>query len=646
MGILAGSRRRRWRSEQQEAPDPKRELQLKLWLLRLGIVVAFAVLTAQLARLQLLNGEQYQRRAEFNQLRIEPVIPSRGLIYDRNGVPVVENVPGFSAAVIAADVPRDRQLEIVGALERMLGAPALETSLKIDAARASNDPFTPLIIKDGLSREDAFYLREQLGELAGVQILVQPVRHYTGGPEMSHILGYTGRIDEAEYGELKDAGYVNSDFLGKAGVEAEYEAYLRGSVGQKEIEKDAIGRELRTLGETPSEPGYDLVLSVDLDLQKKATELTRAAAGDNQAAVVVMDVNTGEVLALVSLPEYDDNIFSGKTDETRLEQYLNDARKPLVNHALAEQYAPGSIFKQITGSAALEEGVASPSTTITSNGFINVPNQYDPSVIYTFRDWRVLGTLDFYGGVAMSSDVYFYYLAGGYHEYGENFDGLGVDRLARYARQFGLGRKTGIDIAGEADGVVPDPAWKEETFPGDTWVLGDTYNMGIGQGFLAVTPIQMARVVTAVANGGTLLTPRVVREVRDSQGHVIVPNEPKVEGSVGVSDTNLAIMREAMRQAVQWGSANPAQSSFVSIAGKTGTAEFGQRFADGSYETHGWFSGFAPADNPQIAITVFLERGVGATHAAPLASKILEYYMTRDQQRVDSSTGTTGGAAQ
>jgi len=637
MGILAGSRRKRWRSEPQETSDPRRDLQIKLWLLRLGIILAFAVLTAQLARLQLVRGDEYQRRAELNQLRIEPVIPSRGLVYDRNGVPVVENVPGFSAAVVAADIPKERQLEIVGALERMLDVPALETSLKIDAARASNDPFTPIIIKDGLDRDRAFFMREQLGELPGVQILVQPVRHYTGGAEMSHILGYTGRIDQEEYAQLKDEGYINSDYLGKAGVEAAYEDYLRGTTGQKEIEKDAIGRELRTLGETPSRPGYDLVLSVDLDLQKKVTELTKAAAGDNQAAVVVMDVRTGEILSLVSLPEYDDNVFSGKTDEARLEQYLNDPRKPLVNHALAEQYAPGSIFKQITGSAALEEGVANPSTTITSNGFINVPNQYDPSVIYTFRDWRVLGTLDFYGGIAMSSDVYFYYLAGGYHEYGENFDGLGVDRLAQYARQFGLGRKTGVDIAGEADGVVPDPQWKEETFPGDTWVLGDTYNMGIGQGFLAVTPIQMARVVAAVANGGTLLTPRIVREVRDSQGHVIVPNDPQIEGSVGVSDTNLAIVREAMRQAVQWGSANPAQSSLISIAGKTGTAEFGQRFADGSYETHGWFSGFAPADDPQIAITVFLQRGIGATHAAPLGSKILEYYLTRQQQRADAA---------
>jgi penicillin-binding protein 2 len=343
-----------------------------------------------------------------------------------------------------------------------------------------------------------------------------------------------------------------------------------------------------------------------------------------------MDVHTGEVLALVSLPMYDNNVLSGKIDEARLEQYLNDPKKPLVNHALAEQYAPGSIFKQITGSAALQEGVANPSTTIVSNGYINVPNQYDSSIVYTFRDWATLGTLDFYGGVAMSSDVYFYYLSGGYHEYGHNFNGLGVDKLAAYTRMFGLGRPTGIDIAGEAPGNVPDPEWKMETF-GEQWTLGDTYNMGIGQGFLAATPIQMVRATAAVANGGTVLHPRVVREVIDGEGHVIVPNEPQIESHIPIDASNFAIIREAMRQAVSWGTAKDGAVRGVQVAGKTGTAEFGPRFADGTYETHAWYAGFAPADDPQIAITVFLERGVGAINAAPLASKILDYYFHRQQ---------------
>lgn len=630
MGLLTSTRRRRWRSENVEAPDPKEQVGTKLIFLRVVVVLAFVVLSVQLARLQLMRGDEFEQRAQLNQLRIEPVIPSRGLIYDRNGEVVVENVPSFSAAIVAADVPKERTLEIAAGVERLLGVPALETVVRLEAARKSRNPFEAVIMKDGLTREEAFRAREQLAGLPGVQVIVEPVRRYTAGPLLAALLGYTGRVDEEDYEILKDRGYLASDRIGKAGVEAHYEKYLRGSMGSKQIEKDASGREIRTIGEEAAVPGNNLILSVDLDLQRKVTELTQAAAKGGQAAAIVMDVNTGEILSMVSLPMYDNNVLSGKIDEAKLEQYLNDPKKPLVNHALSEQYAPGSIFKQITGTAALEEGVATPGTTITSNGFITVPNQYDPSIIYTFKDWRALGTLDFYGGIAMSSDVYFYYLSGGYHAYGNSFDGLGIERLASYTRAFGLGRETGIDIAGEAPGNVPDEAWKMETF-GEPWTLGDTYNMGIGQGFLAATPIQMARVVAAVANGGKLLTPRVVREVRDADAHVIVPNEPLVESQIPIKAENFAIMREAMTQAVSWGSAKEGAVRGISVAGKTGTAEFGPRFADGSYETHAWFSGFAPSDQPQVAVTVFLERGVGAIDAAPLASKILDYYFNRPQ---------------
>jgi len=642
MGLLSTGNRRRWRSEKTETPDPKVELSRKLWALRIGVLFAFVVLAVQLARLQLVQGSTFQQRAEFNQLRIEPVIPSRGLITDRNGVPVVQNVPSYSAAVVAADLPKARELEIAAGIEKMLGVPAMEAVMKIEAARQSNDPFTPVIIKSDLDAAATFSLREQLPKLPGVQIVTQPVRRYIAGSLLANVLGYTGRVDAEDFATLKDKGYIASDRIGKAGVEATYETYLRGTPGRKEIEKDASGREIRTLGEDPAKAGNDLVLSIDLDLQKKATELVQAAVPGQQAAAIVMDIHTGEVLALVSLPQYDNNVLSGKIDEARLEAYLSDPKKPLVNHALSEQYAPGSIFKQITGSAALQEGVANPGTTITSNGYIQIPNEYDPSILYTFRDWRTLGTLNFYGGVAMSSDVYFYYLSGGYHAFGQNFDGLGIDRLVRYAGYFGIGRPTGIDIAGEADGVLPSPAWKRATF-GDDWRLGDTYNMGIGQGFVAATPIQMVRVVAAVANGGTLLTPRVVREVRDQQGHVIVGNEPKIESHIPVSAENFAIMRDAMRQAVAWGSANPAHLDDLAIGGKTGTAEFGERHPDGSYDTHGWFSGFAPADNPQVAITVFLEHGIGATNAAPLAAQILHYYFTRGGQQATGAAAPPSG---
>jgi penicillin-binding protein 2 len=641
MGLISSAgRRRRWRSENAEAPDPKDVLKRRIWGLRLLVLAAFAALTTQLAWLQLVRGDEFEQRAQLNQLRVEQVIPSRGLIYDRNGVPLVENVPSFSAAAVAADVPKARTLEIAAGVHQLLGVPPLETTLKIEAARESNDPFTPVILQDGLDRETAFRVREELAKLPGVQVIVEPVRQYTQGPLLSAVLGYTGRVDEEEYEALRDDGYIASDRIGKTGVEGAYERYLRGETGSRQIEKDASGRAIQTIAEDAALPGNDLILSLDLDLQRKATELTQQAAKGGQAAAIVMDVHTGEILALVSLPMYDNNVFSGKVDELRYEQYLRDPKKPLVNHALSEQYPPGSIFKQITGTAALQEGVASPSTTITSRGFITVPNQYDPSITYIFRDWQALGTLDFYGGVAMSSDVYFYYLAGGYHEYGNNFNGLGIERLARYTRAFGLGRPTGIDISGEAPGNVPDPDWKMETY-GEQWTLGDTYNMGIGQGFLATTPIQMVRVTAAIANGGLLLTPRVVREVRDADGHIVVPAEPRVESRVPVSEGNLAIVREAMRQAVSWGSAKAGAVPGVSVGGKTGTAEFGQRFADGNYETHAWYSGFAPAENPQIAITVFLERGVGAIDAAPLASKILDYYFHRPL-RVDGGAEAVG----
>lgn len=340
MGLAIGSKRRRWRSENAEEADPREQVKFKLTLLRLVVLIAFGALTLQLARLQIIRGAEFEQRAALNQLRVEAVIPSRGLIYDRNGVPVVENVPSFSAGLVAADVPEGRTLEIAAGIEELLGVPALESVLRIEAARKSNDPFTPVIVKDGLDQATAFRVREELPALPGLQMIVEPVRRYTQGEILSSVLGYTGRVDEEDYAALKDKGYLANDRLGKAGVEAAYEEYLRGIPGSKEIEKDASGREIQVLNQVAAEPGNDLILSIDLDLQKKATELTQAAANGGQAAAIVMDVQTGELLALVSLPMYDNNVLSGKIDEKRLEQYLNDPKKPLVNHALAEQYPP------------------------------------------------------------------------------------------------------------------------------------------------------------------------------------------------------------------------------------------------------------------------------------------------------------------
>jgi len=624
-------RQRRWRSRRREVPNEAQALHNKLFYLRLLILALFAVLTLQLVRMQIFQEEAYSQRAETNRLRILSVVPSRGLIYDRFGTPLVENVPSFSAAVVPADLPREEQDRVLVELEPLLQVPASEMARDIEAHRSSNDPFTPLVLKHDLSEEAAFTLREMQSRLPGMEVLVEPVRRYPMGSLVAHVLGYVGPVDESEYPELRSKGYQINDRVGKSGVEVTYESVLRGTVGHKQVEIDASGREIRTLNETPARPGLSLALTIDLDLQQKVTEILQQAManGSRNAAAVVLDVRTGEVLAMVSLPAFDNNLFSGSLTDEQLQALLDDPGRPLLNHAISEMYPPGSIFKQVTGVAALQEGVATPNTTITSHGYITVPNQYDPSIRYVFRDWAALGTLNFYGGVAMSSDVYFYYLAGGYYENGrEVFHGLDVENLARYARAFGLGSPTGVDLPGESPGLVPDPAWKEKTLH-EPWVIGDTYNMGIGQGYVVTTPLQMALVTAAIANGGDVLAPRVVKDVVDTEGNVVVPFQRTVRRHLPVDPSHLSVFREAMRQAVSWGTAKDASVSGIQVAGKTGTAEFGEPLANNQHETHAWFSGFAPFQDPQVSIVVFLEKGNGARDAAPTAARILDYYFHR-----------------
>jgi penicillin-binding protein 2 len=450
-------------------------------------------------------------------------------------------------------------------------------------------------------------------------------RNYLSGELTAHILGYVGGISAEEYAAKRDKGYILNDQLGKTGIEFVYEDILRGKAGKELAEVDASGRQQDVLDSRASQPGQNVVLTIDLELQRKTADILREFMGtSDNAAAVVMDVHTGEILSMVSLPTYDNNLFSKTLSQEELDALLNEPAKPLVNHAVAEMYPPGSTFKTITGLAALQEGVATPSTTIVSRGYITVPNQYDPSVVYVFRDWGALGPLDFYGGIAMSSDVYFYYMAGGKQD--EGFQGLGEERLASYARAFGLGEPTGVDLVGEeSPGLVPDAKWKEQAV-GEMWYVGDTYNFGIGQGYLAVTPLQLVDAIAAIANDGELLRPRLVKEILDSHGNVVTTLAKEVRRRLPVNQEYLAVMREAMRQSVSKGVASTAQVAGLTVAGKTGSAEFGPARADGSHETHGWFVGFAPYENPEIAVVVFIQRGSGFTNAAPAAARIFDYY--------------------
>ncbi|KKL20632.1 hypothetical protein LCGC14_2453520, partial [marine sediment metagenome] len=456
-------------------------------VLRALVILLFGILIVQLVRLQGINSDDYARRAEINALREVQIPPARGLILDREGRPLVTNTARFSAAIVPAHLPDRGEAGVYRQLERITGVSAEEIERKVMAGIEENGLFEPVIIKPDIDDETALMLRELQPVTPGLELLVQPTRHYLAGPLLAHVLGYVGPISQDEYEELKDRGYLLQGYIGKTGVELAYESVLRGRPGKKLIEVDALGRELRVISERRALDGSNPVLGIDLDLQKKVKEtLQKYAAESDNAAAVVMDIRSGEILAMVSLPDFDTNMFSGPLSDEDLATLVDPPGKPLVNHAIAERYPPGSTFKTIVGAAALQEGIATANTTITSRGYITVQHEFNPNVVTPFYDWAALGALDFYGGIAMSSNVYFYYLAGGKAD--EGFRGLGENRLARYARAFGLGEPTGIDLFGESAGRVPDAQWKEEV-KGEAWTIGDTYNFGIGQGDLEVTPL-------------------------------------------------------------------------------------------------------------------------------------------------------------
>ena len=624
-------------------PERRPVSQWRLRGLQLAALLVLGLFGAQLVRLQLVEGDRFRALASEQLLRVVPIEAPRGLITDRAGRMLTHNEAEYAIAIVpgylpaTADARRDALLQV----ERETGVPLREIEAALATPLVALDPFTPATITDPLSADQALVLRAALADVPGARVITRPRRVYEGGDLLPQILGYVGAIPDAEAGTYLDRGYPLDARVGQTGVELTYEQALRGTPGSRLVTTDPAGRELEVLETKDPVPGADLVLSIDLELQaevtaalvdgiKTALPVNAPQRAGREAplaagAAVVMDVRNGELLALATYPSYDANIFSGMPDADALTRLLTDPTKPLLQRAYMEVHAPGSIYKPIIGAAALQEGIASPGTLITSTGAIWIQDQYNPGVRYVFRDWAAHGTLDFYEAIARSSDVYFYYLAGGYEQPGEaEFEGLGAARLATYNRAFGLGSATGLDLPGEAEGLVPDPEWKEATF-GEPWVLGDTYPYGIGQSYLTVTPLQMAVAGAALANGGNLLQPRVVAGLRTGEHLESLPTT--VRGTLPVDESHLDVVREAMRRAaLPDGTANTGQPAGLAIGGKTGTAEFGPMYPDGSYDTHGWYLGFAPYDDPRIVVVVYLEHGVGQTHAGPVARRIFEAY--------------------
>ena len=631
-----------------EPPEEGLPVRLKVWILGGLVLLLFGILTAQLVRMQLLNQEQYAARADINRVRTIDIAPARGLIYDRNGAPLVENIPAWRVTLIPADVPDGEEDALSAKLAALFGEPAWEFKQRILERKASNDPLRPLVLSDNTADSLVFDISTRGAELTGVRVESVIERRYRHSEQLAHILGYVHWISEAEYEALAEERYLYSDKIGQTGLEAAYESLLRGEPGRRQVEVDAVGRELGVLsGEEPL-PGHSLVVTIDLELQARISEILEAHAGASYyAAAVVLKVDTGEVLSMVSIPSYDLNGFQ---DGLSPEQWraLNDAeRQPLRNHAIADAHPPGSTFKVITAAAALGEGVSAPETIIYSPGQLVVDNELNPGIQYIFGD-TVQGAYDLRRALAESSNVYFFYLAGGSpyrhpdaaprpEEEQERldalveegiiagdaaFDGVGAPALAEWAREFGFDSQTGIDLAGEVGGLIPDPQLKQDTF-GEPWVDGDTYNFAIGQGFVAVTPLQMAVATAAIANGGTVYEPRVVYEVRDSNNNLVRPFQPVVRRQLAIDSEALRVIREGMALSTLAGTSHDALVALpeMMIGGKTGTAEFAQTGPAAGAEgeegpTHGWFIAFAPFDDPQVAIAVFFEFGAGYLSAA------------------------------
>ncbi|MBS1252210.1 MAG: Peptidoglycan D,D-transpeptidase MrdA [Anaerolineales bacterium] len=634
----------------------------RLIVFRVFVVLVFVVLAGRLWQLQIVRGEQYRQRADSNRFRIEAIDAPRGVIYDRGGNIVVRNKASFAVSVVPANLPAEQEQHVYQKLADLLDMPvsgwpagvgtgARPSIREIVEAGRARDPYSPVLVKANVPRDTALIIEETHLSLPGVRVETAPIREYTTGPLLSHILGYMGSIPK-EWAEAYDSpDYHPADRVGLAGVEYSLEDVLRGEKGHQFVEVDVVGRILRMIGD-PIEPvpGHNLYLTIDTQLQRDVEGILKGALeelGASSGAAVVGDPGSGEIMAMVSLPRYDNGLFAGGISADDWEELANAPLNPLLNRAIAGLYPPGSIFKLVPAAAALEEGVVTPDTLIDDPGVILVKNEYfpdDPEMAQPFYCWLRSGhgKLDVVGAIAHSCDVFFYEIAGGF----EDFRGLGVDRLAQYAELFGLGAPTGIDLPGELAGLVPTPKWKRKRFGADggVWTTGNTYNMGIGQGDVLVTPLQMFSLTSVVASGGTLYRPQIIQRVVDTQGETVERMEPEVTREVAVDPAHLALVRQGMRRAVTSGTAKAEWTHLppeIDVAGKTGTAEFCQpnaagtdceRDSDGNLLTHAWFVAFAPFEAPEIAVVVFIDgRGVGhviegSRVAAPIAADIIRTY--------------------
>ena len=504
------------------------------------------------------------------------------MIFDRKGRPLVTNAAMYSVKVRAADIPEDRRDEVVQRLAALLNTDVTEINTAIDTNPGSR--FDLVRIAENVNESTAGIIAESRSELPGVEVAVEAVRQYPEGPLVSQILGYTGPISPEQYEDMREDGYLRDDWIGKAGVEATYETDLRGVYGIKSVARNASGRRgdvLQTVRNVS--PGSSLTLTIDIREQKlaeRALKWAMKSVGMTRGVVIVMNPQTGEVLALVSLPTYDNNDFARGISNAAYSKLLKNKDKPLTNHAVQAHYPPGSTYKLVTATGVLAEKEITPTTQVMTRPFLTLGGT-------RFYEWnrQGWGACNIYCGFGHSSDTFFFQMAGK----------LGADRLAKYGHEYGFGKPTGIDLPNEVSGIVPSNKWKQDAL-GAPMFGGEVYQSGIGQGYDVVTPIQLINAYAAMANGGKLLQPQVVREVIGPDGEVVRPFKKKLIHKLDVPKSVLTTMRKAARSVVTIRHTYNLVDMPIRIAGKSGTAEFGIRDSKGRLPYSQWFVGFVPKD--------------------------------------------------
>ena len=572
----------------------------RLQFLSALIVLIIAVLIGRAGYLQVYDGEFYARLAEGNRIRIIPAEAARGTFYDRNGELLVTNRPGFAVSLLPLTEPISP--EVIARVSKLINVPVDEIQRKIDA----HVGFDPIRIKTDVLPDIVTIIEEQKDNYPGVVIEVLPIRDYIYGEYAAHVFGYVSEINEEELERRKDEGYKTGYIIGKFGLERIYDKEVRGINGGDQVEVDVSGRPVQLLGRQSPVPGHDLVLTIDKHLQEvaeQAVDTQLSIVHANAAAAVVMNPQTGEVLAMVSRPAFNPNLFAGGISTQNWNVLNNNPYHPMDNKAITGEYPPGSTFKIVTGTAALAEHKVTPQEKIFDSGHHWI-------IPKTNAAGEALGWINFQEAMAHSDNVYFY----------EMGNRLGVDALERYARMFGLGARTGIDLPYEAEGLVPNRKYKEDNYEDGAWYLSETFDAAIGQGFNLVTPLQAAMVMGEIAANGKRYQPHLVQRVVDVNGNTVREFQPKLLSELDVSPSVIRNIQEGLHSVTKIGTAAGVFAGFpIDIAGKTGTAENSQG------RDHGWFVAYGPYANPNIVVAVIVEQGgFGSMSAVPIGRKIME----------------------